>query len=133
MTGSCGWWLWWWCLSSVSSTLMCSISPFFSTLDLWANCDFVVEQKTASKRNGGYSLPLVCKIVEALKSRQEKFYVQTFCVLRHNTRRDFDENFLPIITGVVVFVYLFFPLHHKLFITVIWQESIVSCLTLKSE
>ncbi|KAJ4970339.1 hypothetical protein NE237_003438 [Protea cynaroides] len=50
----------------------------------------------------GYSFPLCSKIVEALQQSKENFHIQTVCVLKHNTRRDSDENAYPIFTGFVV-------------------------------
>ncbi|KAL3731777.1 hypothetical protein ACJRO7_028618 [Eucalyptus globulus] len=51
---------------------------------------------------GGYSLPLCIKLIETLLRRQEKFHIQTFFVLGHNTRRDADGRAYPIITGFLV-------------------------------
>ncbi|KAL0915390.1 hypothetical protein M5K25_015802 [Dendrobium thyrsiflorum] len=50
----------------------------------------------------GYSLPLCLKIVEALQHRREKFQLQTFCVLSHNTKSDLNGSAVPIISGFVV-------------------------------
>ncbi|KAG0497960.1 hypothetical protein HPP92_002651 [Vanilla planifolia] len=50
----------------------------------------------------GYSVPLCSKIIEALQNRQEKFQVQTFCVLSHNTKKDLNGSSMPIITGFLV-------------------------------
>ncbi|XP_014498745.1 protein N-terminal asparagine amidohydrolase isoform X2 [Vigna radiata var. radiata] len=50
----------------------------------------------------GYSFPLCSKIVHTLWSRDEKFHLQTFCVLGHNTRRDSDGNTYPFFNGFVV-------------------------------
>lgn len=50
----------------------------------------------------GYSFPLCSKIAEALQGSKENFHIQTFCVLKHNTRRDSDANAYPIFTGFVV-------------------------------
>ncbi|POO00103.1 Protein N-terminal asparagine amidohydrolase [Trema orientale] len=50
----------------------------------------------------GYSFPLCSTIVETLKTREEKFHLQTLCVLTHNTRRDFEGNAYPIFNGLVV-------------------------------
>ncbi|KAL3731773.1 hypothetical protein ACJRO7_028617 [Eucalyptus globulus] len=51
---------------------------------------------------GGYSLPLCIKLIETLLRRREKFHIQTFFVLGHNTRRDADGRAYPIITGFLV-------------------------------
>ncbi|KAF3449986.1 hypothetical protein FNV43_RR06065 [Rhamnella rubrinervis] len=51
---------------------------------------------------GGYSFPLCTKIVETLRSRQEKFHIQTLCILGHNTRRDSEGNSFPIFNGFAV-------------------------------
>lgn len=50
----------------------------------------------------GYSLPLCLKIVEALQHRRERFQLQTFCVLSHNTKRDSNKNVVPIVSGFMV-------------------------------
>ncbi|PKA52831.1 protein N-terminal asparagine amidohydrolase [Apostasia shenzhenica] len=50
----------------------------------------------------GYSFPLCSKIVEALHKRLERFQVQTFCVLSHNTTSDFHGNAVPIVSGFLV-------------------------------
>ncbi|XP_048134541.1 protein N-terminal asparagine amidohydrolase isoform X2 [Rhodamnia argentea] len=50
----------------------------------------------------GYSLPLCIKLIETLWRRREKFHIQTFFVLGHNTRRDADGHAYPIITGFLV-------------------------------
>ncbi|KAK8469278.1 hypothetical protein PHAVU_005G039600 [Phaseolus vulgaris] len=50
----------------------------------------------------GYSFPLCSKIVDTLRSRDEKFHIRTFCVLGHNTRRDSDGNTYPFFNGFVV-------------------------------
>ncbi|WVY99687.1 hypothetical protein V8G54_025757 [Vigna mungo] len=50
----------------------------------------------------GYSFPLCSKIVHTLWSRDEKFHLQTFCVLGHNTRRDSDGKTYPFFNGFVV-------------------------------
>ncbi|XP_030447052.1 protein N-terminal asparagine amidohydrolase [Syzygium oleosum] len=50
----------------------------------------------------GYSLPLCIKLIETLWRRQEKFHIQTFFVLGHNTRWDADGHAYPIITGFLV-------------------------------
>uniref|UniRef100_A0A2P2KE10 Uncharacterized protein MANES_10G151000 n=2 Tax=Rhizophora mucronata TaxID=61149 RepID=A0A2P2KE10_RHIMU len=60
---------------------------------------------SSSKSHGkldGYSLPLCTKIIETLRWRPEKFHIQTLFVLRHNTKRDFQGNAYPILTGFVV-------------------------------
>ncbi|KAF8021730.1 hypothetical protein BT93_G2008 [Corymbia citriodora subsp. variegata] len=50
----------------------------------------------------GYSLPLCIKLIETLLRRREKFHIQTFLVLGHNTRRDANGLAYPIITGCLV-------------------------------
>ncbi|KAH7544813.1 hypothetical protein FEM48_Zijuj01G0026100 [Ziziphus jujuba var. spinosa] len=50
----------------------------------------------------GCSLPLCTKIVETLRSRREKFHIQTLCILGHNTRRDSNNVAYPIFNGLVV-------------------------------
>lgn len=50
----------------------------------------------------GYSFPLCEKIVQTLLAREEKFHIQTICVLGHNTRRDSYGNAFPIFNGFVV-------------------------------
>ncbi|XP_068652903.1 protein N-terminal asparagine amidohydrolase isoform X2 [Aristolochia californica] len=54
------------------------------------------------ERRGGYSLPLISKIVEVLVISARKFHLQTFCVLGHNTIRDSGGNTNPIINGFLV-------------------------------
>ncbi|XP_073000848.1 protein N-terminal asparagine amidohydrolase isoform X1 [Typha latifolia] len=54
------------------------------------------------KKKEGYSFPLCCKIVEALQNSQEKFHLQTLCVLGHNTKIDSYGNARPIIGGFLV-------------------------------
>ncbi|ONK70163.1 uncharacterized protein A4U43_C05F30920 [Asparagus officinalis] len=54
------------------------------------------------KRQDGFSLPLCSKIVAALQNRKERFHLQTFCVLGHNTKKDSNGNPLPIISGFLV-------------------------------
>ncbi|XP_061359832.1 protein N-terminal asparagine amidohydrolase isoform X2 [Gastrolobium bilobum] len=50
----------------------------------------------------GYSFPLCSKIVHTLWAREEKFHIQTICVLGHNTRRDSDGNAFPFLNGFMV-------------------------------
>ncbi|KAG9456675.1 hypothetical protein H6P81_001183 [Aristolochia fimbriata] len=54
------------------------------------------------EKRGGYSLPLILKILEVLLSSARKFHLQTFCVLGHNTTRDSDGNANPIMNGFTV-------------------------------
>jgi hypothetical protein len=61
--------------------------------------------RTRSKSSAkleGYSYPLCAKIVESMCIRQEKFHIQTFFVLGHNTRRDSKGNAYPIFNGLAV-------------------------------
>ncbi|GMH04460.1 hypothetical protein Nepgr_006299 [Nepenthes gracilis] len=50
----------------------------------------------------GYSFPLCAKIVEALEKSGEKFHIQTFFVLGHNTKRDSNGKTYPIFGGFLV-------------------------------
>lgn len=54
------------------------------------------------QRLEGYSIPLCTKIVETLGKRREKFHLQTFHVLKHNTRWDSEGNAYPIFNGFLV-------------------------------
>ncbi|KAK9122665.1 hypothetical protein Sjap_012267 [Stephania japonica] len=50
----------------------------------------------------GYSFPLCSKILEALQCSEEKFHVQTLCILEHNTTRDSVGTPYPVVTGFLV-------------------------------
>nr|CAD1831320.1 unnamed protein product [Ananas comosus var. bracteatus] len=52
-----------------------------------------------NKIQKGYSLPLCCKIVEALQNSREEFHLQTLCILGHNTTTDSYGNAKPIVGG----------------------------------
>ncbi|WOK98113.1 hypothetical protein Cni_G06823 [Canna indica] len=54
------------------------------------------------KKTEGFSLPLCSQLIEALHRSQQKFYLQTLCVLRHNTNIDLQGNACPIISGFLV-------------------------------
>lgn len=49
-----------------------------------------------------YSFPLCAKIVEALEKSGERFHINTFHVLRHNTRWDSQGNACPVFHGFMV-------------------------------
>ncbi|KAI3924985.1 hypothetical protein MKW92_039019 [Papaver armeniacum] len=49
-----------------------------------------------------HSIPLCSKIIEALQNKGNKFHIQTFCVLGHNTTRDSDGNVYPVFNGFMV-------------------------------
>ncbi|KAI3867987.1 hypothetical protein MKX03_035203 [Papaver bracteatum] len=49
-----------------------------------------------------HSIPLCSKIIEALQNKGNKFHIQTFCVLGHNTVRDSDGNAYPVFNGFMV-------------------------------
>ncbi|XP_026412199.1 protein N-terminal asparagine amidohydrolase-like [Papaver somniferum] len=49
-----------------------------------------------------HSIPLCSKIIEALQNKGNKFHIQTFCVLGHNTMRDSDGNVYPVFNGFMV-------------------------------
>ncbi|XP_058225181.1 protein N-terminal asparagine amidohydrolase [Rhododendron vialii] len=50
----------------------------------------------------GYSFPLCAKIVEALQRSRERFHLNTFHVLWHNTRWDSQGNACPVFHGFLV-------------------------------
>ncbi|KAL6493894.1 hypothetical protein OROGR_031803 [Orobanche gracilis] len=49
----------------------------------------------------GYSYPLCAKIIETLRNRSEKFRIQTFHVLGHNTKWDCEGIGYPVFHGFV--------------------------------
>ncbi|KAK9156613.1 hypothetical protein Scep_003187 [Stephania cephalantha] len=53
-------------------------------------------------RSPGYSFPLCSKILEALQCSEEKFHVQTLCILEHNTIRNSVGTPYPVVTGFLV-------------------------------
>ncbi|XP_064955466.1 protein N-terminal asparagine amidohydrolase isoform X1 [Musa acuminata AAA Group] len=54
------------------------------------------------QKKEGFSLPLCSKLIEALHNSQQKFHLQTLCVLRHNTKLDSCGNACPIVSGFLV-------------------------------
>lgn len=64
--------------------------------------DHVTGTSEPARKPGGFSLPLCSKIIEALQNRQEKFQIQTLCILRHNTTYTSNGIPLPIISGFLV-------------------------------
>ncbi|KAI3982316.1 hypothetical protein MKX01_037849 [Papaver californicum] len=49
-----------------------------------------------------HSIPLCSRIIEALQNKEDRFHIQTFCVLGHNTMRDSDGNACPVLNGFMV-------------------------------
>ncbi|KAL2940445.1 Protein N-terminal asparagine amidohydrolase [Bienertia sinuspersici] len=54
-----------------------------------------------SKQND-HSLPLCAKIIESLRKNVVKFHIQTLFVLGYNTKKDTENNPLPIFNGFLV-------------------------------
>ncbi|KAI8545722.1 hypothetical protein RHMOL_Rhmol07G0060500 [Rhododendron molle] len=53
----------------------------------------------------GYSFPLCVKIVEALQRSRERFHLNTFHVLWHNTRWDSQGNACPVFHGFLLLLF----------------------------
>ncbi|KAI3984292.1 hypothetical protein MKX01_011246 [Papaver californicum] len=49
-----------------------------------------------------HSIPLCSRIIEALQNKEDRFHIQTFCVLGQNTMRDSDGNAYPVFNGLMV-------------------------------
>ncbi|XP_077254143.1 protein N-terminal asparagine amidohydrolase family protein isoform X2 [Tasmannia lanceolata] len=66
-----------------------------------ASCENVNDTRGLEShgKSGGYSLALCSEIIEALQNHQERFHIQTLCVLGHNTRIDSGGNACPIFSG----------------------------------
>lgn len=68
----------------------------------WTSTQHLRPVRKNHKKYGGYSFPLCVKIVETLEKSNMKFNIQTFHILRNNTRMDSEGNFYPICSGFLV-------------------------------